>query len=393
MKEIFDVIISGAGPSGSILGYLLSESGYNVLILDKENFPRYKVCAGGIQIRAAKMIPFNIDSQIHNVITRIHFQRKSRDDFIGEYDQPLMYTIDRKNFDDYLVKKAVEAGCIVKTGERVKELTVERNEVIVFTEKGRYYGKIFAGSDGAGGFTIRKFNNFRKIRKIIGYEIEIPVLGYGKKYCADRKENADKKSNLALFDKDSVVIDFGGVKYGYLWLFPKNKRISAGMGGLPEKSREIKKYLSAFIKNTDFFIINEKEESQVHAHFIPVRSRNDFISSYRILATGDAAGFGDAFTGEGLYNAILGSHIAFSSVDKALKNSSFEFHDYNKKVSSEIIKNIEYSMIISKIFFSSQYFYYKLIKKNEKLFKSCCRILRGEKTYSDVVNKLKLIKI
>ncbi len=393
MKEIFDVIISGSGPSGSILGYLLSSSGYRVLIIDKEKFPRYKVCAGGIQIKAAGLIPFNIDSQIHNVIKKIHFQRKAKDDFLGEYDQPLMYTLDRPDFDDYLVKKAAGAGCVVKTGEKVQEVSAGNNNVVVFTGKDKYYGKIFSGSDGANGFSIKKYNNYRKIRKIIGYEIEIPVSGYCKKPYPESKNIRDQERNFALFDKDTVVIDFGGVKFGYLWLFPKNKRISAGMGGFPEKSKEIKKYLSFFIRNTDFFDINEKQELPLHAHFIPVRKKNDFISSYRILVTGDAAGLGDGFTGEGLHNAILSSHIAFSSIKEALKNSSFEFHDYSEMISREIIKNIEYSVIISKIFFSSQYFYYKLIKKNEKLFKSCCKILRGEKTYLDVVNKLKLIRI
>ncbi len=393
MKELFDVVISGSGPSGSILGYLLSSNGFRVLIIDKEDFPRYKVCAGGIQVKAAELIPFKIDSQIHNIIRKIHLQRKSADDFLGEYDQPLVYTLDRESFDNFLVEKALAAGCVIKTGERVREIIIDTNGVEVFTEKAKYNGKIFTGSDGANGFTIRRFNNYQKMRKIIGYEIEIPVSEFYKKQYFYEQEIKEEKENFALFDKDCIVLDFGGVKYGYLWLFPKNKKISAGMGGFPEKSKEIKKYLKLFIKNSRLLVINDKEELRMQAHFIPVRNKNDFISSYRVLATGDAAGLGDGFTGEGLYNAILSSHLAFTCIDRAFKDSSFEFQDYRERIRNEIMRNIEYSIIISKIFFSSQYFYYKLIKKNENLFRSCCKILRGEKTYQDVVNKLKLIKI
>jgi len=190
-----------------------------------------------------------------------------------------------------------------------------------------------------------------------------------------------------------MVLDFGGIKYGYLWFFPKREKISAGMGGLPKDSVKIKRYLNYFIKETSLCKIKNNFDFKIYAHFIPVRRKNDFISSFRVLAAGDAAGFGDGFTGEGLHNAILSSHLAFGSIDKALKNSSFEFGDYYEKAKNEIIRNIDYSVMISKIFFSSQYFYYKLIKKNESLFKSCCKVLRGEKTYKDVVNKLKLIKI
>ncbi len=393
MKEIFDVFISGAGPSGSILGYLLSEHGYKVLIVDKEEFPRYKVCAGGIQIRAADLLPFKIESQIHSTITKIRFQRKLKDTFQKEYEKPLMYTLDRKNFDNFLLKTAIKKGCIIKTAEKVREISVEKNKVDILTDKTRYQAKIFAGCDGANGFTLKRFNDFLKIKKIIGYETEIPITGYYNEQGLDQEQINGREANLALFDRDCVVLDFGGTKQGYLWLFPKNKKVSAGMGGHPSKSKEIKKYLDYFLKNSKLFTNSCKETSNLSAQFIPIGGKNSFISSFRVLATGDAAGLGDGFTGEGLYNAILSSHFAFTSIDRALRISSFDFEDYKEKVWLEIIKNIEYSLIISKIFFSTQYIYYKLIKNNENLFKSCCKILRGEKTYLDVVNKLKLIKI
>ena len=43
-----DVIIAGAGPAGSIAAYELATQGIKVLILEKSNFPRYKVCGGGL---------------------------------------------------------------------------------------------------------------------------------------------------------------------------------------------------------------------------------------------------------------------------------------------------------------------------------------------------------
>jgi flavin-dependent dehydrogenase len=43
-----DVLIVGAGPSGSTLGYLLAEKGLDVLIIDKAFFPRSKLCGGAL---------------------------------------------------------------------------------------------------------------------------------------------------------------------------------------------------------------------------------------------------------------------------------------------------------------------------------------------------------
>ena len=56
MDEIYDVIISGGGPSGSLLGFLLSSKNINTLIIEKEIFPRYKTCAGGIAHRILKIL-------------------------------------------------------------------------------------------------------------------------------------------------------------------------------------------------------------------------------------------------------------------------------------------------------------------------------------------------
>jgi flavin-dependent dehydrogenase len=47
MKK-YNVVIIGAGPAGSFLAYKLGKHGYSVLILEKENFPRYKICSGGL---------------------------------------------------------------------------------------------------------------------------------------------------------------------------------------------------------------------------------------------------------------------------------------------------------------------------------------------------------
>lgn len=68
MKKEYDVIISGGGPSGNLLGLLLAKNNIKTLIIEKEKFPRFKICEGGIQYRTSKLLPINIDSVIENTI-------------------------------------------------------------------------------------------------------------------------------------------------------------------------------------------------------------------------------------------------------------------------------------------------------------------------------------
>jgi geranylgeranyl reductase family protein len=382
MKKDFDVIISGAGPSGSLLGYLLSRKNISTLILEKENFPRYKVCAGGMQWKALQFLPYDISEIIEKKINGIYFARKLKDIFYKKYPEPLMYTFERAKLDDFMAQKAIESGCSVNFSEKIKNFEIDENGVKVFTQNGAYFSKILVGADGAGSLIFKKLNKETSLQKIIGYETEI---------------SSSPESNY-LYSDESVVLDFGGIKKGYFWIFPKNHTLSIGGGGPVKDALNIKEYLKWFLQNYKERLPGEymgsgKDLPKLNAHFIPVRSDKSFLCDYRVLSVGDAAGLGDAFTGEGIHNALLSATIASDSISNAFSDSNFQFSDYRERINSDIYANIKNSILISKIFFSSPYFYYKLIKSNDNLFNSCAKILRGEKKYSDVVNKLKFIKI
>ena len=84
--------------------------------------------------------------------------------------------------------------------------------------------------------------------------------------------------------------------------------------------------------------------------------------------------------------------MASDSIAAALTNYSFNFKDYESKIRDNIFRDIKISLMFTKIFFDSLLFFYKLIKNNDNYFSACCKILRGDRTYKDVLDKLKIIK-
>ncbi len=107
MESRYDVIISGAGPSGSLLGFLLSQNNIDTLIIDKKNFPRYKTCAGGLQDRTIDLIPFNIKNTIQKSLDSILFSFRGRDTFTRKYSSTILLTVDRREFDHFIAATAV----------------------------------------------------------------------------------------------------------------------------------------------------------------------------------------------------------------------------------------------------------------------------------------------
>ena len=371
MGSRYDVIISGAGPSGSLLGFLLSQNNIDTLIIDKKNFPRHKICAGGLQDRTIDLIPFNIKNTIQKSLDSILFSFRGRDSFARKYSSTIIHTVDRREFDHFLVVRAVENGCIVRFGEKVIDFESNNRGVTVRTGNGKYSSKILVGADGIRGLVHRRIIGRAAILKILGYELE-------------KKSGPDEDRQI----KEHIGLDFGGTPKGYLWAFPREDVISYGIGGPVGTARLMRKYFGQYLGKDVFG--NNGTGQKIMAQCIPIRTENTPLCRERILLIGDAACLGDGFTGEGLYNAFRSSHAALESIVSALKRSEFSFKDYRESVNNSIYRDIKNSLTFSRIFFTYPLFFYKLLKTNDRIFKLCCEVIRGSKKYTDISGRLDL---
>ena len=66
----YDVIVVGTGPAGSTAAREAAERGLSVLLLDKAEFPRDKPCGGGVNVRAARLLPFDLAPVVERVVSR-----------------------------------------------------------------------------------------------------------------------------------------------------------------------------------------------------------------------------------------------------------------------------------------------------------------------------------
>jgi menaquinone-9 beta-reductase len=122
-----DVIVVGAGPGGSAAAYHMARHGLRVLLLEKTEFPREKVCGDGLTPRAVRqLVRMGVDTSekagwLQNKGLRV----------IGggvrlELDWPDLASFPnyglvrtRLDFDDMLAKRAVEAGALLRTSINV----------------------------------------------------------------------------------------------------------------------------------------------------------------------------------------------------------------------------------------------------------------------------------
>jgi flavin-dependent dehydrogenase len=123
-REPFDVVIVGAGPSGSACAYWLAEAGWNVCLIEKKTFPREKTCGDGLTPRSVRQLA---DMGLEEVVAR----RGHRYDGLRAFgfgaslelnwpEHPLLpnygYTITRFNLDGLVSEHAHKSGAMVLHG-------------------------------------------------------------------------------------------------------------------------------------------------------------------------------------------------------------------------------------------------------------------------------------
>ena len=235
-----DVIVVGAGPGGSSAATFLARQGLDVLLLEKSEFPREKVCGDGLTPRAVRMlVRLGIDTSpqagwLHNKGLRVYGARRE------PFDMPWPELADfpdyglvcpRSVFDDLLAGNAVEAGARLHTGVRVTgPILHERSQRVlgVTDASGRSYrAPIVVGADGNSARLGVQLGREHDPRRPMG----VAVRSY---YTSPRHEMDWMESYLQLWDGQPGE---SNLLPGYGWVFRMGDgTVNAGLGMLNTSS-------------------------------------------------------------------------------------------------------------------------------------------------------------
>ena len=365
----YDVIIVGAGPSGSIAAYELASKGYSILIIDKAEFPRYKVCGGGIPFKAKDLLPFDLSPILEADVYDFLFSCKFDTVYRRHSDKLLIQCFMRQDLDNFLLEKAIEMGAKFIDKEKVREINKTRECLIVKSKSYSYGCQIVIGADGANSIVAKSLDLMQKnVTKAFALESEI--------YVSDR--TMEKYKN-------TVGLDWGTLPNGYGWIFPKKDHLSVGVGGPFSLAGKVKPYYDKLIKNLE---IDVRETKSISGHTIPFRNKHNKIHSRTCLLVGDAAGLTDPLTGEGIYYALKSGLIAAEVITEYFCKQVDDLSEYQKRIDAELMPELNAALPIQYIFNVAPLYFHKMLRDKDRLWSAFCRILRGELSYKIVKSKL-----
>ncbi len=368
----YDVIIVGAGPAGGMCTYELSKRGLNVLIIEKEKLPRYKVCAGGLTKKAVDILPKDLHTLAEDYTYNIHLTLNHSRGFSKGVSFPIITMVMRDRFDYFLIQKSIDNGACLLDRTKVISIEESSDHVLIKTDKGDFRSKIVVGADGVRSFVACSLGLRKKPR--LGVAIEGEVF-----------PNSGRDADLSKYH-GSIHIDFNIIPKGYGWIFPKKDHLSVGVFTTLPKIKEIKRYFSTYMEKKGLY--RNFICCSLLGYQIPIGGMSEPLNTKRGLIIGDAAGLADPITGEGIYFGLRSGQIAAWVIAESLKWNHSGLDRYTKLINNEIIKDLKYAKYISMFFYNLTPIIYNLGIKKNLINEDLIKALVSGHPYRDIFMKI-----
>ncbi len=347
-----EVIIVGGGPAGATAAYYLAKAGHRVTLLDRQTFPRDKVCGDFVgpasikelqDIGITELADFKAANAIETAAVFLDGEElisTPMPKLAGMAKNGLV--IPRKTLDAWLFNAARRAGAttienVLVTGFQVEKETVK---VTSKTPQGSriFHAKLLIGADGSNSLIAQGLRGYAPPRtsRIVG------IRGYF--------ENVQGLASQAdmHFSSDSFP--------GYCWLFPTgNTQANIGVGVLLEampKSQHPKELLTELISHNKGLKQRLKEVKQKGAlETWPINTYNPNlpIVGDRVILVGEAAGLVNPLNGEGIQYALLSGKWAAETAQLAISNHDFSLKtlsSYSSRVNMEMGEGFKVSALL-----------------------------------------------
>ena len=368
MREEFDVAVVGAGPAGASAAYVLASHGLSVAIVEKAKLPRYKTCGGGLLYRAVRSVPLNISSVVEREFRSVRMNLSPRLRFEVHRPFPIVTMTMRDAFDHLLVESAAAKGATVSQSRAVSDLQATSDGVELTTDAGTIAAKFVVAADGAGS-AIAKLAGFGDDRIMVpALECEIEVSA----------ESFEEHAATARFDFDRIP-------FGYAWVFPKRSHLSVGVLLLKPEAVKLHEVLDQYLHRLSIRPLSIHR----HGYVIPLSPRSQGFARSRVLLTGDAAGFADPVTAEGITYAIRSGQLAARAIIEAKLQAGVTERMYQQLVEALIVPELRIARRLAKLLYFHPTARDALFAiAGRRLTEAMTRIVTGESKYVDVARVL-----
>ncbi|PWT79811.1 MAG: hypothetical protein C5B57_13290 [Blastocatellia bacterium] len=419
-RTFASVLVVGAGPAGATAARTLARAGVPVKLVDRVSFPRNKPCGGGISFRVLRRFPY-LERELSRIgthpVRRLQLEGPSGVSTTIEAAEPAAIMIRRVEFDALLVSLAVEAGAELVADADIVHASADADRVVLATRcADRFEAPLVIAADGVHSVVARRLGlNSGWPRRSIALdmmeetsraslrEVDPTTLwvAYGYEPRCERSAASgghDRRHTSALRQERSRARN--NAAEGYAYVFPKRDHVNVGIGYIVSYFRDAilrppydlqREFVADLCARG--VIIGESVRRNFTPFHIPVGGPLPRPGRGRVLLAGDAGGFVNAFTAEGIYYAMVSGDLAARAIietPQAPAGDRLATH-YARAVNREIGVELRDSVLIQRYLFGDRHRTDRLIRNTPRYPSATRAILDyaiGRRSYASVRRQL-----
>src|SRR5436309_7712497 len=300
--KTFDVAIVGGGPAGSSCAAFCALAGLQTIVLEREKFPREKVCGDCLNPSCWPVLErLDLAQQVRNLphskLDAVEFI--AIDGHKALVDLPTgdgcELSVKRSLFDDLLLNRARELGAHVREGTTVTALANSGNWEIETAIGESFSARTLIGADGRNS-TVARLRNLlpHPARERVALQAHIPLpRNFGRR----------------------IILQF--LREGYSGQAPVNEtQLNLCLVGTPPTISRLRKWAQRHF---------EIPADQPWRTITPLTRAPVPCAQENLLFIGDAARVVEPFTGEGIYYALRSGELAASAIAKIIGGKDRQF--------------------------------------------------------------------
>lgn len=355
------ITVLGAGPAGATAARQLAIAGVRVRLLDRSTFPRNKPCGGGISFRAIRRFPY-LESALHAIpthaVSRLYLEGPGGESTVIESDSPAALMVRRVEFDQLLVSLAVRAGAELVAGVNIVDARADENGVTLTARDGRRFdAPIVIAADGVHSVVARRLGLTR------GWPADCVALDMMEETPRPILREADPSTLWVAFGYGPTTrdADRGPAPEGYAYIFPKRDHVNVGIGYVLTHYRQAiddspyvlhRKFIEELRRRDT--MQGESVRENFTPFLIPVGGPLRHPGRGRVLLAGDAGGFVNGFTAEGIYYAMVTGELTARAILQSKGSVESLADRYRQACDHEIGAELRDSILLRRYLFNDR---------------------------------------
>jgi flavin-dependent dehydrogenase len=337
-------------------------------LLDRAAFPRNKPCGGGISARVLRRFSYlgrELPRIAMHCVSRLHLEGPDGQSAVVESDVVAALMIRRVEFDAMLVALAVDAGAELITGADIAQAREDEAGVRLTTRDGKSYeAEVVIAADGVNSVVARRLGlNPGWAASTVALDMmeetpreqlrDLDPSALWVSYGYQPERNLNLKSEL-------INLKSPRAGEGYAYIFPKRDHVNIGIGYVLSHFRgaidlapyDVQRGFVESLRDRGLVGGNSVRENFTPA-LIPIGGPLRLPRRGRVLLAGDAGGFVNAVTAEGIYYAMVSGELAARAVQASPSVATLAAR-YSRACDDEIGAELQDSVRIQRFLFADR---------------------------------------